>query len=79
MERTKRRSLNSQEQGNQYAEKCYGNSVKGEKHIVKVCRIFKMQGKGIAPEIQHIKNQLANLQKSLDGMKGSSAQIQAAL
>ena len=34
-----------------------------------------MQGKGIAPEIQHIKNQLANLQKSLDGMKGSSAQV----
>ena len=33
-----------------------------------------MQGKGIAPEIQHIKSQLANLQKSLDGMKGSSAQ-----
>jgi len=36
-----------------------------------------MQGKGIAPEIQHIKSQLANLQKSLDGMKGSSAQVQA--
>ena len=29
-----------------------------------------MQGKGIAPEIQHIKSQLANLQKSLDGMNG---------
>ena len=36
-----------------------------------------MQGKGIAPEIQHIKSQLANLQKSLDGMKGSSAQVSA--
>lgn len=34
-----------------------------------------MQGKGIAPEIQHIKSQLANLQKSLDTMKGSSAQV----
>jgi hypothetical protein len=33
-----------------------------------------LQQKGIAPEIQHIKAQLANLQKSLDGMKGESPQ-----
>lgn len=37
-----------------------------------------MQGKGIAPEIQHIKAQLANLQKSLDSMKSGQPQPQAA-
>ena len=37
-----------------------------------------MQGKGIAPEIQHIKSQLANLQKSLDSMKSGQPQPQAA-
>lgn len=36
-----------------------------------------MQGKGLAPEIQHIKNQLANLQKSLDSMKSGNPAPQA--
>ena len=36
-----------------------------------------MQGKGLAPEIQHIKNQLANLQRSLDSMKSGNPAPQA--